>query len=1080
MKTSFSFAVLTVALAAVYPIAHAQVAVNAATTQDANAASSVYRVGSYAANAAVGEIKLAMNTATVPADGQTATVVTIQLFDRKGNPLKGDALATIESSGGRILLDGARTDELGPGKLDVDRVTTGTQLRVTDGRATFRVIAPSMPTESKIRVTAGDAFATAQMSFIPEMREMLVNGLIEGVIALRRVKNESAITQLRSNDGFDEALTRFERSFRNGDGTAAARAAFFVKGTVTGQTLLTASYDTDKETRARMLRDIRAEEIYPVMGDASIKGYDAKSSNRLYVRLDNGKNYALYGDFSTGDGFSQQSGAGNVASVRQRDLGNYNRTLTGARAHIEGEAGFINVFGAKDTLRQLVEEFRGNGGSFYNTSNSNGVENTEKIEIIVRDRANPGRIVSVQTLQRFADYTFEPFNGRILIKGPVQSVDGAGNPQSLRISYEVDQGGAKYATMGVDGQVNLGGVATIGGSYVKDKNPTVPTAANERVLNQLSSVNAGINLGQNVRVVAEVARTINETSAGEITGKAVRAELAAATSAAAGTKPTLSGSVSYAKADVGFYNAGSSVNDGKSDLAAKATVQLTQNLAIKGEITKSSDINPNVVTIAHPNGAERKGAYLGADWQVSDAVGLTLGVRKSQDNGSGLYSASSANGSVNTLYPGGLFSSGIGTNGLQTPQSGTATGNPLDATTIVAGVRAKVSSALTLGVEGEFGKNKLGNTTVQTTDDKSNRLAATADYQIAERTKITARYETQTGLGSYNDRANRANAFSMGVTNTYLNQGSTQGELFSEYRLRDAIGGRESQIASGLRNTFDVAEGLKAVAGAEYIKVLNGTQAPSWALAGGLDYTGSELWKSSGRLEYRKTDNTSLATTGSNSIMSTITVARKLDRNWTLLGRNYFAQTDAVATAGKQMQDRAQIGFAYRPVDTSRFDLLGKLEYKIENNSEAIVPEKRKAIIASLSGNWHPARSWWVSGRVAAKTATETTGSLNDKFSAFLVSGRVLWDITDRWDAGVLASVMSGQGSRQYAYGLETGYTVRRNLWLSLGYNFAGFTDKDLTGNEYTAKGPYIRLRAKFDENLFGGDPLAPTGSTNK
>jgi hypothetical protein len=47
------------------------------------------------------------------------------------------------------------------------------------------------------------------------------------------------------------------------------------------------------------------------------------------------------------------------------------------------------------------------------------------------------------------------------------------------------------------------------------------------------------------------------------------------------------------------------------------------------------------------------------------------------------------------------------------------------------------------------------------------------------------------------------------------------------------------------------------------------------------------------------------------------------------------------------------------------------------------------------------------------------------------------------------------------------GYLVKQNLWLSAGYNLAGFKDRDLVGSDYTNKGFYIRLRFKFDENLF-------------
>jgi hypothetical protein len=65
--------------------------------------------------------------------------------------------------------------------------------------------------------------------------------------------------------------------------------------------------------------------------------------------------------------------------------------------------------------------------------------------------------------------------------------------------------------------------------------------------------------------------------------------------------------------------------------------------------------------------------------------------------------------------------------------------------------------------------------------------------------------------------------------------------------------------------------------------------------------------------------------------------------------------------------------------------------------------------------------------------------------------------------------VQLGQGgARQQAFGVEAGYLLRQNLWLSAGFNASGFSgDADLSGYEYTQRGAYIRLRFKFDEDIF-------------
>lgn len=102
------------------------------------------------------------------------------------------------------------------------------------------------------------------------------------------------------------------------------------------------------------------------------------------------------------------------------------------------------------------------------------------------------------------------------------------------------------------------------------------------------------------------------------------------------------------------------------------------------------------------------------------------------------------------------------------------------------------------------------------------------------------------------------------------------------------------------------------------------------------------------------------------------------------------------------------------------------------------------------------------------------TGRVDDDFNAVLVSGRVVYDITENWDIGVLGSMFRGQdGANQYAFGVEVGRLLRQNLWLSAGYNATGFRgDEDLTGYEYTQQGAFIRLRFKFDEDLFRRDDV--------
>ena len=111
------------------------------------------------------------------------------------------------------------------------------------------------------------------------------------------------------------------------------------------------------------------------------------------------------------------------------------------------------------------------------------------------------------------------------------------------------------------------------------------------------------------------------------------------------------------------------------------------------------------------------------------------------------------------------------------------------------------------------------------------------------------------------------------------------------------------------------------------------------------------------------------------------------------------------------------------------------------------------------------------SARHASKWVTESIGDLRGASRAQLYSGRLTWDFTERWDASVMASTLNDRatGTRQRGLGLELGYLVQANLWISAGFNVFGYRDRDLTPGEPTDRGFFLRLRFKFDEDLFGG-----------
>ncbi|MGQ5525476.1 Ig-like domain-containing protein [Chitinimonas sp. PSY-7] len=1042
----------------------------------------------YRSNKGVGELIVTTDRDGVPADGQSAVTVTVKLKDLKGAPMSGKQYLTVETDGGRILLPDAKTDELGPQGKDLDRVTPGVQVEVKDGIATFQLLAPSTAQDVKLRVTAGYASAQGVIRFIPELREMIAAGLIEGVISRRRFSS-NAIQPTRFNDTFERELTTWGRQYSNGKANANARSAFFLKGVISGQTLLTAAFDSDKETRSRMMRDIQPQSFYPVYGDSSTQGFDARSSDRLYVRVDNNKNYALYGDFTTEDGYETIGDTG----LQQRKLGLYNRTATGLRGHLD--QGWIrgSAFATRDRLKQVVEEYPGNGTSGpYAVRNNGAVENTEKVELVVRDKNQLGIIKRVTPLTRFVDYAFEPFDGRILLKQPIAALTPDGDPQSLRITYEVDQGGEDFWVAGGHWQVNPWDRLWVGGSFVDDKNPLSPY--------RLGSANLSYQLGTHTGFVAEFARTISTTysvgnnvyttpsgqsgeSKRERDGDAVRVELAH-------RSEQVQAKAYYNRSEVGFNNTTAGISGGQGEAGLKGAVKVTDNIKVYGEAIRSEQ---------RATDANREGQQIGVAVQATDWLNLDLSVQHAEETigmpSTALIASNTAPLGAGNTSTGGFFGNGENNTFLDpvtgqvtrtfapvNSTTGAATTQALDATTVRLGAGVKVTDRFSLSGDVERGVDGVD----------QHRYGAGAKYLLTERSKLYGRYEGQTGLASAYSlgAADKSNSFIAGVDSSYM----PGGNVFSEYRLRDAESVqmadiRDQQLASGVRNVWNLSQGVAANTNVEYLQILKGVQQEAAAVSTGLDYAVSPLWKASAKLEWRRVfDNKQvIGDQSQNQWLNTLAFARKLNRDWTLLARNYLLWTlnndNATGTAkmGNAKQDRAQVGFAWRPVDNNRVNGLARYEYKmVKDDSQPQANngaggDHYNAHIVSGHMDYHPSRPWWFTGRLAGKQTTDDTLNASQKtYRAWLGSLRGVYDLTENWDIGLMAGLLgSPQGeSRQYSYGMELGYLLAQNLWLSAGYNWTGFRDRDLSGPEQTAKGVYLRLRFKFDETLFKGkDP---------
>ncbi|BBI68336.1 hypothetical protein PKHYL_25270 [Psychrobacter sp. KH172YL61] len=950
----------------------------------------------------------------VPADGISEYQVVISLKDRDNRPYIGTTSLTLDTNIGRINLKDSSQDQ------------AGTQVTVSGGELLIPVIAPSAPGKGELVIDTGSSKQIIPLQFTAKLRPLIAVGIVEGAISLKDFDG-SNITDAQG--AFEQELHEISG---NDDYSATGRAAMFLKGKVRGDYLLTLAYDSDKKASDYSVISSLANTI-PVYGDSSAKGFDAQSTSKLYVRLDKGRSFAMYGDLKT-----------QIDNDEGIELGQYNRTLTGLKAQFEDNNTRVTTFLAETSTSQRVNETRGLGisGPYPLAEDFDAVlENSETIEVITRDRNNPGLIVNRETLTRFADYEIDPISRSLYLKSPIASQDLEGNPIYIRVTVEVDEGGEDYLVGGIAAKQQLTNKVAIGGSYINSDDPL-----NKE---ELASVNSVIKFNDKLKLVAEYAMNkaenpnfqpsnqINTTELDDnnVEGNALRVELDF------DNKKDTRAKAYYNDADEGFVTGASPLTAGRTESGVEVIHTFNdKKTALKLEGVRTKD---------HTTDASREGVQASIEQRLSENVVGEIGVRYYKQDATAASRNTQAATDVVDVTDDTLFNDDI--------INQSALNSVSDADKDIEGttVRARITSRLP----------KLNNSLVfaeyeQDIENSSrNATSIGGETPIGGLGRLYARHDLINSLsGSYGlDDTDERQRTVVGFDVNYMKDG----KVYSEYRMRDAISAREAEAAIGLKNKWYVQEGLTLNTLLERVESLEGEENNTATAAGfGVEYLAKENYKASGRVEKRwgETSDTLLGNAG---------IAYRYTDEITLLAKDTYSRIDY--NDGDRTINRFQLGAAYRDYDSNQLDMLAKLEYRLDDNNTGDDTYQKDTTVWSWNGNYHPTRALTLSGRYAGKYTEYEADNITSDNTAHAVYGRGLYDISERWDVGLQAGTYWNKQADDLSYmlGAEVGYSPMTNLWLSLGYNFMGFEDEDIAYDDSTQEGAYFRLRFKFDENLF-------------
>ena len=929
---------------------------------------------------------------TLIADGRTPPLVAIRMEDAAGRPVHAGRITTIDLEPPYNLYDGTGEINLIEQRQDLIAPLSASRDFSVGADGILKVkLEPTLRTgKVTVIVTLDNGRKVPIYMYLePEKRDWILVGLAEGSVGYEDITgNATALGEIEGADVVSDG-----------------RVAFFAKGLIKGNWLMTLSVDTDKrrgDQDGDFLEEIDPNAYYTLYGDRSYQEFEGASRYPVFVKIEKRQAYAMFGDYET--------------NITEGRLTSYNRRLSGLKAEYLGDNLQVLGFAAETNQGFAKDEIAADGTSgTYQLSNDRILVQSEEVVVETRDRFRPDVILNRQVMVRFLDYTLDYFTGELIFRRPVDVSDIDFNPNVIVVDYETSEDAERNITFGgrVQTQI-LDDKIQIGSTFVHEDGSSLSGGVEQ---NQVG-VDVIAQITDNTQLRAEYAITESVGTEIDGTSDAILAEVIH-------TSEKFSGEAYFREEEAGFGlgQTGSNTN-GVRRYGVKGQYKIKEfedeETGRRGSqyIEAQAFREENLTT----GDARNTGEFLAT--HQGDRLSVSTGVRASRDE---LVSTDDRESIT-----------AIGQASLRIPS--------LDATVQISheqpiGSKDEVSAfpqRTTIGVDKSVGDKAILSVRHEILDgpnsaDSNTSIGVTASPWTG--TTITANSDLLT-----NDLGRRLGA-TIGVD--------------QQVRLTDkwsaSVGARSRTVLDQTGEFIEVTPDA-AISPLEINEDFNSAYI-------GVAYS-TDSTSASARLEGRHSSagDTWTASAG---------VARELTEELSLAGsaRGLFNEASGSSRAASQLDIR--LGGAWRPRDedtivfdrldvSHRHNELGERETKIVNNL---------AVNTQVTDRLQATANYGVKN-VRTEIAGQQLESWNHLVGGearFDVTERI--DIGLR--GSLLAS--KGTNTLEYSFGPSIGVSPVKNLWLSAGYNFEGFKDDDFEAAEYSREGVYLQMRLKFDQDTARG-----------
>jgi len=1004
----------------------------------------------------------------MPEDGAGDLSFTLRVYDAQGRYDETRPIAITRTTLGSDTdpVGAAPFAAVGEGEDNTARRTIPVRGGVitTSGVATpggaVTVMGETIPVDSNGRfavsrvMPAGDRIVTVNVNGRDYVRDVEIPqsewfyvGLIDLTVGLREGGSDDA--------GWD--------SYDNG------RAAFYTKGTTDSGWTITASADTrsgpiadmfsrldDKDPR-RVLDRLRQDgtDLYPTYGDSSTAFDDTPTSGAFYLRAENETTRFTLGDFRTGI-----AGPGLINNAR--DLYGIELAYQSPNVTERGDPRVTAMaYAAQPETAPQRDILRGTGGSVYFLSRQDITGGSATVTVQVIDPAT-GFVVDNRLLTEGIDYTIDHLQGVILLTAPLSSNTGDGGLVTDGIgSFDVNLV-AQYEYTPLDGLSDasaFGGRAEVwatdtlrfGASLMSER---TQNAADQRV----GAVDLRYRLGETSYAELEVAGTEGPGFARAVStdgGLTIAASGGAASDAAQAVRFTsqldlqelgfaTSGQLGlrYESKDAGFSTLNEDITDDQSLIGIDGDIAVTDRTSLRfGFENFQSDA-----------GDEKTQSEVSVGYAFSDEWSAEVGVQSLDQT-----------------------ASGGGDTGQRTDLGARVTYAPGDAFSLYVFGQATVDNVGDLPDDNRIG---IG---LDAIFDNGARLAAeVSDGDAGTAGKLLAGYSPTA-----------ANDVYLGYTLDPTRSGAGS-ELADNGRI--VLGGRyrySETVSSYAENIFDMPGNQRSLTQAYGL-----TYTPSdlWSYGVGIE-TGRVRDSASGdfdrtalsfgatyqrdkdlsmraRLEYRNEDGAGIAQ-DRDTLGFSGGYANQVAPDWRLLGNIEALYSDSAEASFRDGEYlRASLGYAYRPIDNERLNVLFRLtalrdlpgEDQVDANGNADGPQQRSQVV-SVSANYDLNRELTIGGKLGYRNS-EVADRGSDVFeanSATLLVGQAEWHVIDKWDVfGEARMLYTDQTGTTETGAMTAVYRhINDNVKVGVGYEWGSVSD-DETNLDYDGQGVFLNIVGKF------------------